>query len=75
VRLRLSARCDTTGSLPRADLFDADRHRQACAIGTPAEPNLMIIVDGNDLEARCPAEQVSRADFDLGAGNELMRVG
>jgi hypothetical protein len=29
---------------------------------------MMIIVDGSDLEAPRPAEQVPRADFDLGTG-------
>jgi hypothetical protein len=49
--------------------------RQARAIGMAADPNMMIIVEGNDLEAACPAEQVPRADFDPSAGEEPMRVG
>ena len=41
-----------------------------------AEPNMMMtIVDGDDLEASRPARQITRADLDLGAGNEPMRVG
>jgi hypothetical protein len=68
-------RCDATGSLVRPDVFDADRIRQGRAIGTAADPNMMIIVEGNDLEAPRPAEQVPRADFDPSAGEEPMRVG
>jgi hypothetical protein len=56
-------------------VFDADRHRQGRAVGTSADPDMTIIVEGNDLEAPRPAEQVPRADFDLGAGEEPMRVG
>jgi hypothetical protein len=36
---------------------------------------MLIIVEGNDLEAPRPAEQVPRADFDLRAGHEPMGVG
>jgi hypothetical protein len=34
----------------------------------------MVIVDGNDLEAPSPTELVPRADFNLGAGDEPIRV-
>ena len=39
------------------------------------EPNVIIAVNANDVEAPGPAGQVARADFDLGAGEELVRVG
>jgi hypothetical protein len=61
--------------LARPDVFDADRHRQGRAIGTSADQNMMVIVEGNDLEAPRPAEQVPRADFDLGTRDEPMPVG
>jgi hypothetical protein len=35
----------------------------------------VVIVDGDDLEAPGPAEEIPRADFDLGPGEEPMRVG
>ena len=40
-----------------------------------ADPDMMIIVEGNDLEATGPGEQVPRADFDLSAGDQRMGVG
>ncbi|MDQ1460718.1 MAG: hypothetical protein QOI08_2202, partial [Actinomycetota bacterium] len=59
-----------TGSLARPDVFDTDRQRQGRAIGTSADPNMMIIVEGDDLEAPRPAEQVPRTHFNLSAGEE-----
>jgi len=35
----------------------------------------MIIVDGNDFETLRPAEEILRADFDLGTGDEPMHIG
>ena len=34
----------------------------------------MVVVHGDDLEAASPTEQVPRADLDLGAGDEPIRV-
>ena len=36
---------------------------------------MMIIVDGNDLEAPRPTEEVPRADLNLGTGDEPMGIG
>jgi len=61
--------------LARPDVFDADRQGQGCAVGTAAHPNVMIIVEGNDLETPRPAVQEACTDLDESAGEERMRVG
>jgi hypothetical protein len=62
------------GSLARPDVFDVDRIWQGRAVGTSADPDMLIIVEGNDLEALRPAEQVPRTDFDGSAWAEPVEV-